>query len=210
MLNASNHVPEISHTGHNACDRFATARYYVITSFGRPSSSSLSVRSPVYPLAHLVFALMPGVVLLHPTSPGPGLGSSHNDKSHFHLTDNTRNGHNPPPAMHNGSVSTINDLTVAEIKEKAKEDVRRAAKGVSALSLIKSARNQSQQARVYESQGDLKAALSAFLKAGLLTHMFITSPEVSAENKPGRHGVLYKEFLDFEKVDLHLVRVVCG
>lgn len=112
--------------------------------------------------------------------------------------------------MHNGPPTTINDLTVAEIKEKAKEDVRRAAKGVSAMTLIKSARTQSQQARLYENQGDLKAALGAFLKAGILTHMFMHSAEVMAETKPGRHGVLYKEFLDFEKVDLHFVGLVCG
>lgn len=153
---------------------------------------------------------MPGVAILHPTFPGPGLGSSHSDKSRFCLPDNTRDDHKRPPEMHNGSFATINDLTVAEIKEKAKEDVRRAAKGVSAITLIKSARTQSQLARIYENQGDLKTALGAFLKAGMLTHLFMQSAEVTAESKPGRHGVLYKEFVDFEKVDLYLVRLVCG
>lgn len=153
---------------------------------------------------------MPGVAILHPTFPGPGFGSSHSEKSHFYLPDTTRNDHKPLLAMHNGSVATDDDLTVAEVKEKAKEDVRKAAKGVSAITLIKTARTQSQQARIYENQGDLKAALGALLRAGSLSHMFMNSPEFMTENKPGRHGVLYKEFIDFQKVDLCLVRLIRG
>ncbi|KAF8555660.1 cysteine proteinase [Imleria badia] len=144
---------------------------------------------------------MPEVAILHPTSPGQGFGSSHSDKTHFHLPDNTRNHQKPPPEMHNGSVASNDDLTVAELKEKAKEDVRKAAKGVSAMSLIKIARSQSQQARIHENQGDLKAALGPLLRAGILTHMFMNSGEFMAENKPGRHGVLYKEFVDFQKTE---------
>ncbi|KAF9233475.1 hypothetical protein BU15DRAFT_53836 [Melanogaster broomeanus] len=101
--------------------------------------------------------------------------------------------------MQNGSVATKDNLTVAEVKEKAKEDVRKAAHGVSAISLIKTARSQSQLAQINENQGDLKGALSALLKAGSLAHMFMNSPEFIAENKHGKHGVLYKEFLDFQK-----------
>lgn len=152
---------------------------------------------------------MPGVAILHPTFPLPGFGSSHSEKSHIYLPDNTRNDHKPLPAMHNGSIATNDDLTVAEVKEKAKEDVRKAAKGVSAITLIKTARTQSQQARIHENQGDLKAALGALLKAGSLTHMFMNSAEFMIENKPGRHGVLYKEFMDFQKVDLYLDRLIC-
>jgi hypothetical protein len=158
----------------------------------------------------LVLVLMPGVAILLPTSPGPGFGSSHSEKSHFHLPDNTRNDHNPLPAMHNGSVATNDDLTVAEVKERAKEDVRKAAKGVSAISLIKTARTQSQQARIHENQGDLNAAFGPLLRAGILTHMFMNSAEFMAENKAGRHGVLYKEFIDFQKVDIFLVSFICG
>ena len=153
---------------------------------------------------------MPGVAILYPTYSGPGFGSSHSESSHIYLPDDTRNSHNQLSAMQNGSPTAISDLTVAEIKEKAKEDVRNAAKGISPLSLIRSARSQSQRGRIYENEGDLKAALGAFLRAGILTHMFINSAEVIAETKPGRHGVLYKEFIDFEKVDLYLARLVCG
>ncbi|KAG9313137.1 hypothetical protein JVU11DRAFT_6587 [Chiua virens] len=104
--------------------------------------------------------------------------------------------------MHNGPVVTNDDLTVAEVKEKAKEDVLKAAKGVSAISLIKTARTQSQLARDCEIRGNLKAALGALLKAGSLTHMFMNSTEFMAETKPpGRHGVLYKEFIDFQKTE---------
>lgn len=112
--------------------------------------------------------------------------------------------------MHNGSVVANDDLTVAEFKEKVKEDVRKAAKGVSPITLIKSARTQSQQARIHENQGDLKAALGPLLRAGILTHMFMNSVEFMAENKPGRHGVLYKEFIDFQKVVIYLVGFICG
>ncbi|KAF9224073.1 cysteine proteinase [Gyrodon lividus] len=101
--------------------------------------------------------------------------------------------------MQNGVVATNENLTVTEVKEKAKEDVRKAAKGVSAISLIKAARSQFQHAQTYENQGDLKGALSALLKAGSLSHMVMNSSEFSAENKVGKHGVLYKEFCDFQK-----------
>lgn len=154
---------------------------------------------------------MPGVAILHPTLPGPGFGSSHgSDKTHLHPPDNIRNDNNPLSAMHDGSVATSGDLTVAEVKEKAKEDVRKAAKGVSAMTLIKSARSQLQQARIYENQGDLKTAFGPLLRAGILTHMFMNSAEFMAENKHGRHGVLYKEFIDFQKVDIYLRRLICG
>ena len=112
--------------------------------------------------------------------------------------------------MHNGSVATNDDLTVAEVKERVKEDVRKAAKGVSPISLIKTARTQSQQARIFENQGDLNAAFGPLLKAGILTHMFMNSAEFLAENKPGRHGLLYKEFIDFQKVHISLVSLICG
>ncbi|KAF8839000.1 cysteine proteinase, partial [Paxillus ammoniavirescens] len=101
--------------------------------------------------------------------------------------------------MHNGHVSTNDNLSVAEVKEKAKEDVRKFARGVSAMSLIGSARSQSQMAQVYENQGDLKGALGALLKAGMLAHMVMNSSEFSAEQKPGKHGVLFREFSDFQK-----------
>ncbi|KIJ65500.1 hypothetical protein HYDPIDRAFT_27500 [Hydnomerulius pinastri MD-312] len=103
--------------------------------------------------------------------------------------------------MHNGSVPTNDNLTVAEVKEKAKEEARNAARGVSAISLIKSARNQSQLARVHENDGDLKGALGALLKAGSLAHMVMNSSEFIAESKAGKHGVLYREFVDFQKHD---------
>ena len=112
--------------------------------------------------------------------------------------------------MHNGSVAINDDLTVAEVKEKIKEDVRKAVKGASAISLIKSARTQSQQARIHENQGDLNAAFGPLLRAGILAHMFMNSAEFLAENKPGRHGVLCKEFIDFQKVDIYLVSLICG
>jgi ubiquitin carboxyl-terminal hydrolase 8 len=154
---------------------------------------------------------MPGVAVLPPTLPGPGFGSSHSENSHLYLSDTPRSNHTHVPAMHNGPVSTNDKLSVAEVKDKAKEDVRKFARGVAAMSLIGSARSQSQMAQVYENQGDLKGALGALLKAGMLAHMVMNSSEFIAEQKPGKHGVLYREFFDFQKVrHYYLVMVVCS
>ena len=109
--------------------------------------------------------------------------------------------------MHNGSVATTE---VAEVKERVEEDIRKAAKGMSPISLIKTARTQSQQARIFENQGDLKAAFDPLLRASILTHMFMNNEEFLAESKPGRHGLLYKQFIDFQKVHNCLVNLICG
>ncbi|KAH7922616.1 cysteine proteinase [Leucogyrophana mollusca] len=92
-------------------------------------------------------------------------------------------------------------MTVAELKEKAKEDAQHAAKGVSAITLIRGARSQSQMAQQCENSGDLKGALSAFTRAGTLAQKFMDSAEFNAERQPGKHGVLHKEFMEFQKHD---------
>lgn len=84
----------------------------------------------------------------------------------------------------------------------AKEAVRKEARGASALTLIKTARSQLVTAKDYESQGDLKGALSAFTKAASLAQMTMDTAEFASESK-GKGGVLRKEFTEFiEGADL--------
>lgn len=103
--------------------------------------------------------------------------------------------------MRNGSVIPNENLSISEIKERAKEDARRYAKGISAISLLRSARSQLQTAQVRENAGDLKSALSFLLKAGSLAAMVMNSDEFINESKSGKHGVLYREFVNFQKTD---------
>jgi ubiquitin carboxyl-terminal hydrolase 8 len=94
----------------------------------------------------------------------------------------------------------MDGLSVAEIKEQAKEQVQRRTRGVRALSLIHSAKGQICLAQAREGSGDLKGAFSAFTKAASLTQVFMESAEFKAENAPSKRGVLWKEFTDFQQV----------
>jgi ubiquitin carboxyl-terminal hydrolase 8 len=91
-------------------------------------------------------------------------------------------------------------MTVAEIKEKAKDSVQNNVRGFAALSLIKSARTQYSIARTSEDNGNLEEAFGSFTKAAALTRLFMDSAELQAERQPGKHGVLYKEFHEFISV----------
>jgi ubiquitin carboxyl-terminal hydrolase 8 len=90
------------------------------------------------------------------------------------------------------------DMSVAEIKEQAKQQAQRGSRGVSALSLIRSAKGQNSLAQAREGAGDLKAALSALTKAAALIQVFLDSAEFKAQNVPGKQGLLWKEFSDFQ------------
>jgi ubiquitin carboxyl-terminal hydrolase 8 len=91
-------------------------------------------------------------------------------------------------------------MSVAEIKEHAKQQAQRASRGASAISLIRSAKGQISLAQSREGAGDLKGALSAFTKAASLTQVFMDSAEFKAENVPGKRGLVWKEFSDFQQV----------
>ena len=90
-------------------------------------------------------------------------------------------------------------MSISEIKTMAKEAVRKEARGVSALTLIKTARYQLVTAKDYESQGNLKGALSAITKAASLAQMTMDTAEFAYEVK-GKGGVLRKEFTEFLEV----------
>lgn len=100
----------------------------------------------------------------------------------------------------NGLARATKDLTVAEIKERAKDHVHKEAKSASALPLIKSARIQSQTAQTCELGGDLQGALTAYIKSATLAQMFMDSAEWKQECQQGKKGVLWKEFMDFQHV----------
>ncbi|TFK48403.1 hypothetical protein OE88DRAFT_1664178 [Heliocybe sulcata] len=102
--------------------------------------------------------------------------------------------------MQNGSARSL-EPTVAEIKDRAKEQSQKVSKGVSAMTLIKAARSQVGAARVFEGTGDLRNALSAYTKAASLTQTFMESAEFRQEAHKGQQGVLFKEFMDFQQKD---------
>lgn len=90
-------------------------------------------------------------------------------------------------------------MSVAEIKERAIQQAQRASRGASAISLIRSAKGQISLAQSCESAGDLKGALSAFTKAASLTQVFMDTADFKAESVPGKRGVLWKEFTEFQQ-----------
>ena len=105
----------------------------------------------------------------------------------------------PLTAAQNGSNRFHHELSAAEIKTKAKEGVNKEARGVSAITLIKTARTQIISAREYEIRGDLRAAYASYIKAATLAKMTMDSPEYVQETKT-RGGVIRKELNDFLEV----------
>jgi ubiquitin carboxyl-terminal hydrolase 8 len=104
-------------------------------------------------------------------------------------------------AMQNGAASRANDeLSVAEIKDRAKVHAQKATRGASALHLIRAARSQLALAHTYERDGDLKDAYAAYIKSVALIQTFMDSVEFKAENRPGKHGVLFKEYQEYMQV----------
>lgn len=71
--------------------------------------------------------------------------------------------------------------TVSEIKAKAKEAVQKEGRGVSAMTLIKTARSQVHGAKEYEAKGELKHALASFIRTASLMKMAMDSPEFTQE-----------------------------
>jgi ubiquitin carboxyl-terminal hydrolase 8 len=105
--------------------------------------------------------------------------------------------------MQNGH-SSKNHETVAEIKAAAKEQALR-ARGASATSLLKTARDQVLTAKASEGTGELREALSALTKAVSLITMLMDSSEFKLEMQPGKKGVLTREFLSFQQVRLQVI-----
>ncbi|PBK99857.1 cysteine proteinase [Armillaria gallica] len=85
-------------------------------------------------------------------------------------------------------------MTTAEIKSHALESVQRESRGATTISLIKTARRLYDQGKEYDARSDLKAALSAYVKAACLIKGATESTEMQAEKSS---GVVRKEFNDF-------------
>ncbi|KAJ2929686.1 hypothetical protein H1R20_g7424, partial [Candolleomyces eurysporus] len=87
--------------------------------------------------------------------------------------------------------------SIAEIKAKAKERVHKEGRGVSVMSLIKTARSQLLNAKEQESQGNLKGALSSYIMAAGLMKMAVEANEFKQDTK----GVIRKEWESFLKAE---------
>ena len=96
-------------------------------------------------------------------------------------------------------------IPVADIKSKAKEAVNREARGVSAITLIKTARAQIVSAKEHEANGDLRSALASFIKAATLAKMAMDSNEY--QEIKSRGGILRNELNDFLEVSLPTIQV---
>lgn len=135
---------------------------------------------------------MPGVVVLKPSA-------TSNFSSAYQIVDGIlRADRRTASAMQNGS--TPHRDIIAEIKEAAKDTVLRASRGVSATSLLASARNQIRQAQASEAEGDLKSAFGGYTKAASLVSMFLETGEFKLESQGAKKGSLYRDFSEFQQV----------
>ena len=149
---------------------------------------------------------MPGVIVQsNSSSTLLGFGSSHPDSSCrfiswtspvFRLT-NCR--FLLPAAQIHVASRSYDGLSVMDIRQRAKDSVHKEAKGIPAISLIRTARTQILMARDYEAKGDLRNALATYIKAATLTKMAMDSQEYLQENR-GKGGIIRKELHDFLEV----------
>ena len=92
-----------------------------------------------------------------------------------------------------GAPGPFEDISVAEIKERAIQEV--------AISFIRSAKDQISLAQSFESAGDFKFALSSLTKALCLIQAFMDTADFKAESVlGGKRGALWKEFIEFQQV----------
>lgn len=141
-------------------------------------------------------------VAVSPASPPAPFSSSSNTPSQYLFSSSTSSTYTCSclhTASHNGLAKPSEDMSVAEIKNRAIQQVQR-SRGASAISLIRSAKGQFSLAQTREGAGDLKSAFGAFTKAACLIQIFMDSAEFKAESVPGKQGVLWREFTDFRQV----------
>ncbi|KAK0239294.1 hypothetical protein EDD85DRAFT_789496 [Armillaria nabsnona] len=96
------------------------------------------------------------------------------------------------PASTNCFVKTMANMTTAEIKNHALESIQWETRGVTLYD----------QGKEYDARSDLKAALSAYVKAACLIKGATESTEMWAEKSS---GVVHKEFNDFRPVRTQLL-----
>ena len=118
--------------------------------------------NPFPPLRHRG-SEMPNVNVLPLSPPAAFLSSSSSASSSLYAF--LLSSH-PYSSIHldqlNGAPRPFEDMSVAEIKERAIQEVQRASRGASTISLTRSAKGQICLAQSCESTGDFKGALRAF------------------------------------------------
>ena len=146
---------------------------------------------------------MPGVAILPPSPAFGGFGSSTYSVLYSFLQDHVSFIHHTIYIieMQNGLVPPHRE-SVADIKAAAKEQAQR-ARGASATSLLRSARDQIKAAIAQEGEGDFKGALSSFTKAASLAAMFMDTHEFKQEMSTMKKGVLTVDFMNFQHVSEH-------
>lgn len=101
------------------------------------------------------------------------------------------------PTASTDQFSPYANMSVTDIKNRAKETVFKEASKASPLSLIRTAHNQIVIAKEKESVGDLHGALESYIKTATLIKMTMDSSEFKQERTK---GVLRKEVQDFLNV----------
>lgn len=90
----------------------------------------------------------------------------------------------------NGVGRLYDDMSISDIKTKAKEAVQRETRGATPSSLIKAARFQYEHGRDYERAGDLPNGLRSFIKAASLA-------KIAIDSEHAQGGLLQKEINEF-------------
>ena len=88
-------------------------------------------------------------------------------------------------------------MTVAEIKDRAIQQVHKFGRGVGALALINTAKTRIADAERFERENDLKNSLDSYTKAICLVTMCLDTTEFKAERAG---GVLHREVQEFQTV----------
>ncbi|RDB15347.1 Ubiquitin carboxyl-terminal hydrolase 8 [Hypsizygus marmoreus] len=148
---------------------------------------------------------MPGVTVLPQT---PGLGSFGSPHTGMVMPTFRESGQQTRAilASQNGDGSSYDGMSHLDIKESARQSVHREARGVSPLTLIRTALRQFDTGKVHESNGELKNAFAAYIKAATLAKMVTDIPEKE------RDAVVRREINDFFETHLndfsrHLITV---
>ena len=108
------------------------------------------------------------------------------------------NGVNGGSSGDDGSSGQGPELTVAEIKDKVRSLVN-GFRGASAISLLRSARDQAFTGASLERDGDIRGAYRALLSCAQLSQAFLIHADFKAESQ-GKKGVVWNEWQDFQRV----------
>ncbi|KAL1726470.1 ubiquitin carboxyl-terminal hydrolase 4 [Schizophyllum commune] len=138
---------------------------------------------------------MPGISVL--PSPPTGIPSSAGPSSPA-LASSSKSTNSASPAS--GSRRSDEDDSINEIKKIAQDAVIKETRGASGISLLRSARTQTQKGKDHEARGELKEALSAYAKAVALALRTLDHKDL-LEEKKDKGGVLMMEVKSYIEHD---------